>query len=694
MKKILTFKAGLLALLALFLLPAGRVVAQNIRVVGKVVTKDTARVPIPNVMLVDMRTQTYLTETDAEGVFRLDCDPDAKIRFQSIDVEPEVVRIKGRTNLVVELKSRENILREAVVVAKGDLKDTIRIEPGDVLQTGNRFRIRAQIKMGEDKFAGNCRLVAQPVLYNYTKKEAYLMPPMVVDGRNYGRTQRRMYDVLSDDGSLVDRDPLGKYVTYLEKDSIGGKGRQRFYSIVYRDSVDAVLGKRDFIRCDITYTVEDYSRVLYCATENYAEGVVNPLRFLQYPNKGSIVTDSAYYPRPELQLRDSRGQVNLLFNIGKTTLDMNNPQNRAELDKMEKQLKLIASMEGSSIKSFKVKGTASPDGGYDLNWRLAQGRTATARDMVLSRLDEETRMSMFSAAEAQVAPWDSVVAMLRADGRTKEAEEMADIIAKHPTHNAQSAAMRRLPYYRSLLEKSYLPRLRRVEYEIKYDIRRVLTVEEIDAYYRKDPNSLSKYEFFRLIRAEKDADRRETICRDALRVHPDFWMAANDLQALLIDQNRSDDRLLERFVKPKSHVSMLTNHIMALLDANRYAAADTIATYVKKTPETELLLAVVGVNNDRIQANYKVIEKSSPLNRVIICLYMNRNQEAFEACRLLPEEDAFTHYLLATCYKRLSDEEQATAELKKALQMNPELEKDAMVDGDLRKLYKKIKNID
>lgn len=115
---------------------------------------------------------------------------------------------------------------------------------------------------------------------------------------------------------------------------------------------------------------------------------------------------------------------------------------------------------------------------------------------------------------------------------------------------------------------------------------------------------------------------------------------------------------------------------------------------MKKTPETELLLAVVGVNNDRIQANYKVIEKSSPLNRVIICLYMNRNQEAFEACRLLPEEDAFTHYLLATCYKRLSDEEQATAELKKALQMNPELEKDAMVDGDLRKLYKKIKNID
>ena len=694
MSKIYISKNFFCVLLFAFMLPLCSMFAQNIRVVGKVVTNDSARVPIPGVMLVDPKNETYLTETDGEGVFRLNCDPKAKIRFQSIEIEPKTIKIDGRTNIIVEVQSRENILREVLVKVDGHLKDTIRIEPGDVIQMGDKFYINAVMKLGEAMFSSDKRLVAQAILYNYTKKNAYLMPPLVIDGAKYGMTQRRMYDRISKGADLKDSgDPIGKYSRYLQKDSIVGKGKQRSYQIIYKDSVATVVGKKDFIRCDIAFTVEDYTKVCTSVSQNYVEGVINPLRFLEHDFAGSIVTDSLYFPRPELQMCDSKGQINLQFAIGKTNLDMSNAQNRAEMDKLEKQLRDIANTPGSSIKSFRIIGTSSPDGRYDVNLNLAQGRMASARNLIMSKLDSDTRMGMHSAVKAVVAPWDSVVAMLRADSLLKEAEAIERIIHENPSHDAQSNRVRNLSFFSTLLRDKYLPRLRKVEYEITYDIRRVLTVPEIAAIYEKDPKNLSKYEYFRLFRAAQTDEEKESICRDALRIHPKFWMAANDLQEILIRQKRSDDQLLAPFVKSRAHQSLLTNHVIALLDANRYSAADSAATFVHEYPETEMLLAVVGVNNNRILANHKTIEKSSPRNKVLMCLYMNRNQEAFDACRLLDEEEAFTHYLYATCYKRLSKEDDAIASLNKAFGMDASLEDYAKVDGDLRKLYKKIKKI-
>ena len=694
MSKSYTEKNFFWVLLFAFMLPLCSMFAQNIRVVGKVVTNDSARVPIPGVMVVDPKSETYLTETDGEGMFRINCDPKAKIRFQSIEIEPKTIKIDGRTNIVVEVQSRENILREVLVKADGHLKDTIRIEPGDVIQMGDKFYINAVMKLGEAMFNSDKRLVAQAILYNFTKKNAYLMPPMVIDGAKYGMTQRRMYGRLAKDESLKDSgDPIGKYSRPLQKDSIVGKGKQRSYQIVYRDSVATVVGKKDFIRCDIAFTVENYKKVSTAVSQNYVEGVINPLRFLENTFAGSIVTDSLYFPRPELQMCDSKGQINLQFAIGKTNLDMSNAQNRAEMDKLEKQLRNIAKTPGSSIKSFRIIGTSSPDGRYDVNLNLAQGRMASARNLIMSKLDSDTRMGMHSAVRAVVAPWDSVVSMLRADSLSSEAEAIAKIVRENSSHDVQSSLVRNLPFFGTLLREKYLPRLRKVEYEITYDVRRVLTVPEIAKIYKLDPQNLSKYEYFRLFRAAESDEEKESICRDALRIHPKFWMAANDLQEILIRQKRSDDKLLAPFVKAKAHQSLLTNHVIALLEANRYTAADSAASYLRKTPENAMVLAIVGVNNNRIKANYETVEKSSARNKVLMCLYMNRNQEAFDACKRLEDDDAFTHYLYATCYKRMRKEDDAIASLNKAFKMDAMLEEYAKVDGDLRKLYKKIKKI-
>lgn len=694
MKQKFPYRLSLLSLFFVWACAFSQVLAQNVRIVGKVVTNDENQTPIPGVMLVDVKSKTFLTETDETGSFRLDCDPDAKIRFQAIGVKTKTIRIGNKTDLLVKLDTYDQILREVIIQNKKDLKDTIRILPGDVIQMGDKFHIHAVMKIGRNMLQGNKRLVAQAILYNYTRKNAVLMPPIVIDGKKYGHTQRRMYDRLSRQSDLVNSgDSIGNYEEYLETDSIQGKGKQRFYNIVYDDSVATQVGKNDFIRCDIAYSIEDYSKICAYVKQNYVEGVINPLRFLENPFAGNIVTDSTYYPRQELQMCASKGQMQLNFAIGKSNLDLSNAQNRSEMNKMEEKFREIVNSPGASIKAFKITGTSSPDGNYDSNMRLAQARMNSARNAILNKLPYDIREGIYAATTAEVAPWDSVVSMLRADSLHSEADAIAKIISKNPSHNQQSIAIRRLPFFRTLLQNKYLPRLRKVEYEIAYDIRRVLSIEEIEALYKKDRNNLSKYEYFRLFRAAETDEKKEHICRDALTVHPKFWMAANDLQATLIHQKKSDDKLLVPYVKPKAHQTLLANHVISLLEANRYASADTISTYLKPNDENRLLLAVVGVYNNRIKDNYPVIEQTSPRNKVLMRLYMNRNMEAFNSCSELDENDPFTHYLKATCYKRLQDEENALKELRQAFKMDPKLEEYAQIDGDLRKLYKKIKNI-
>lgn len=694
MKKIFPCRLSLLSLFFILACTFSEITAQNVRIVGKVVTNDESQTPIPGVWLVDAKNKTFLTETDETGSFRLNCDPDTKIRFQAIGVKTKTIRVSTQTEFMVKLDTYDQILHEVVIQNDKDLKDTIRILPGDVIQMGDKFHIHAVMKIGKNMLQGNKRLVAQAILYNFTRKNAVLMPPVVIDGKNYGLSQRRMYDRLSSESDLINSgDSIGKYEEFLEKDSIQGKGKQRFYNIVYDDSVATQVGKNDFIRCDIAYSIEDYSKVRAFVKQNYVEGVINPLRFLEIPFSGNIVTDSTYFPQQELQMCASKGQMKLNFAIGKSELDMSNAQNRREMAKMEEKFHEIVTSPGASIKAFKITATASPDGLYKSNMHLAQARMNSARNTILNKLPSDVREGIYAATAAEVAPWDSVVSMLRADSLNTEADAIAKIIRQYKDHDQQSATIRRLPFYRTLLQDRYLPRLRKVEYEIAYNIRRTLHIEEIRALYEKDRNNLSKYEYFRLFRAAETDEEKERICRDALIVHPKFWMAANDLQATLIHQKKSDDRLLVPYVKPKAHQTLLANHVISLLEANRYTSADTISTYLRPTEENRLLLAVVGVQNNRIIDNYSVIEKTSPRNKVLIRLYMNRNSEAFDACNELDDSDAFTHYLKATCYKRLQDEANALRELRQAFEMDPQLENYAQIDGDLRKLYKKIKNI-
>ena len=213
-----------------------------------------------------------------------------------------------------------------------------------------------------------------------------------------------------------------------------------------------------------------------------------------------------------------------------------------------------------------------------------------------------------------------------------------------------------------------------------------MTDDEIRQMYNDDYTKLTRFEFFKLYRAETDADKREKMMRQAIEIYPSYLAAANDLEAHLINTHRSDASLLRKFAGARAPQELNVNQMIALLDGGQYTAADSLSQFVDRNDATSMLLAVNDALNGRCADNYATIARTSARNEVVMLLALKRNKEALQQCVNLPDDDAVSHYLRAICLNRADRPIDAYEELKKAFSMDASLKTVATVDGDVNDL--------
>ena len=668
-------------LVALFLLSVSEISAQEVmRVLGTVVLKSDDS-PCIGVNVTDATTRRALAMTDVDGTFAVNVRSNARLRFSMVGMKTKEVDVKGKSHLRVVLEEESVSLKE-VTISQKRITDKILPEQTDIEVKGNYFYVKTRVRVPREMFSHNTRLVVQPVLNNATRKQVTLMKPMVYDAREYNETQDRLYNFDLND-SLAG-DPLARYIT-VKSEQTREKGRPNDI-IGYNDSIYVEHVKDDF-SCDVYMAIENYNRILYRDTTIIARGTVNPLRFLDYSFAAHELTDSAYFPKKEVQLRDSQGKVNLRFPVGKAVFDSSDPQNASEIDKLRQQIETISQSKGASLSSLELRGQSSPEGRYDRNLSLAKMRMDYALGFLKRTLPADMTQGMTFTSDATVAPWSRVAEMLRKDTLASEADRVEAILAAHRDIEAQGRAIQRLPFYHQIIATRCLPQLRRVDYTLHYNVYRTLTIDEIAQLYAQDYSQLSKYEFFKLYRAETDTAKRVTMMRQALEVYPSFMAAANDLSVQLINHRQYDASLLRPFAGAGAPQEVNVNQLITLLNEGLYASADSVAHFVNDNESTHTILAVNAVLNSRYDAkNYATIAKTGKRNEVVMLLAMKLNDAALRMSRNLPDNEAVSHYLRAICLNRTNDPTEAYEELKRAFAMDPSLKEIAKSDGDVTDL--------
>ena len=644
----------------IFLLSGVDIIAQNLRVAGVVRGNNEER--LAGVTIINKETKKVVGLTDEDGKYSVIVPVNGILNFTCLGYDGQDIKVKGRQIIDVVLVSTAVKIQEVSVI----------FEPSEIEVVGNYFHLRTRFKVPAEMFSSNTRLIVQPTLYNITRKKGVLLKPVVTDGREYTLTQERMYEF------DLKNDPLEPYIRKSEMTKNGEL-------VAYHDSAYIENLKEDF-RADIRLSLENYNRILFTDSFQIARGLVNPLRFFEYKLKAKDITDERYFPKPELQLRNDRGEVELSFLPGKADINDRDPKNASELAKLRERLSSIETNPDAKLQTFSILGVSSPEGPHDKNLVLAKKRMDLAVNRILSHLNKETLDFLKIQTGSKVETWQTAIEMMRRDSLFGQAQDLQNIVNKYPdSPDKQWRAIIRLPYYRSVIVPHYLPLMRRVEYNFDYSIYRFLTDAEIKELYLKDYKQLSRHEFWRMFEIAESDEEKETIYKQALEVYPKFMLAANNLSALYINQGRPDDSILESFISKDAPEEVLTNQAVALLSNWKYEKADSVVSLIPDGVSSEYLKSVTRALNGNYEEALATFGQEGGINEVVLLLALKRNDEAWEKAQNLPET-ARSEYVKAIAANRLDKVMDAINHIEKAFELDPSLRDVAKVDADVMDL--------
>lgn len=624
--------------------------------------------PIEGVAVINTQTGITIGVTDEYGSYSAVIEPDGSLKFSCVGYKNELVAVKGE--MVIDVVLSQDIIEIDEVVVQVLSKKKVIPEPTDIEIKGNYFHLKTRFSVPKWLFKNNTRLIAQPSIYNVTTGERRFMDPLVFDAPQYNITQERMYDY------DMSKDPLAEFVQVKET------AARKSDLITYHDSLYIQKPDDDY-RADVYLSMENYNKIIYADTFSIARGTINPLRFLEYDFNGMRLTDSIYMPKAEMQLMDTEGEVNLTFLIGKDEIDPSDPNNDVELQKLERELKAIEMSSDASMQSLYVEGLSSPDGRYQSNLNLAKKRTNTAFNRILAMLSPSTRNVIEKGTSAKVQDWEVVVDLLMNDSLTEEAGQVQQILDKYENMDSRSMAIARLPFYRTLLAKDYLPKLRKMEYRYEYSIFRFLTDDEIKALYAEDYKKLTANEFYRLINLAENDDEREKYCRQALERYPKLLFAANELAVVCLRKGKADASILEKFINTESPQPVIYNQVLSLLKERRLVEAYDLLGLLKNDDRSDYLKAVVEALNGDYEMSFGPIASYSDFNEVLMLLAMKNNDDAWAKAKRLNSGTAKEFYIKAVAANRTENVVEAMAYMEQAFALDPSLKEVAKIDGDL-----------
>ena len=533
--------------------------------------------------------------------------------------------------------------------------------------------------------APNRRLIVQPYVIDCTTEEVVkYIDPVVLDGGEYDLTQvRRMaFDRAND--ALKDfvnpRKQLGEERFNVDvKDSVPVPDPRRTYSVLAK-----------VVIADYTHeTYQDEWKLTTCK-------IKRPMQFLEYSFRDYELDPNKYKETPRREKRNTAGNISLTFLVNKAELDPDDPNNEAQMMKLQNDLMQIINGEGTTLKEFKIMGVSSPEGGYQRNLALSKMRTAFALKQITSMIPAAKWARVYKhPTEARVATWDEVADLLEKDTLLAEAAQVREITAQYKSQDAQYAAIRKLPFYETAIMNTF-PRLRTVHYGYKYDIFRDLSPEEIvKRYYQDGKRQFTRYEYWHLFQQIKDPKEAEKLYRKAYKETmtsdgKPWLLAANNLAVALLKRDTFDVEILKPLINYKRKVNsinryddglgveiteinpenVVANQLAMYIRAYNFAGADTLAQMLPNTDKFRMVKAFSSCLRGRynyhkaktekelkqFRETFELMKNSSPINHVVMCMAMRNdglNKEALKVLETIPVSTK-TKYLKLQLFCRMN----------------------------------------
>ena len=396
-----------------------------------------------------------------------------------------------------------------------------------------------------------------------------------------------------------------------------------------------------------------------------------------------LTAQPAIAPDAYQRITKKKQEANIKFLILQATLRKSELKNNSvqEFVRMLKQIN--DDHERLALENVEVSAYASPDGGLQLNDRLAGERQKVSEQYVNQEL-KKIRMSAPVDARYTAQDWDGFQQLVAASD-IQDKDIILRVLSMYKDPQEREQQIKNISQAFRELADGILPQLRRSRLTINYEtIGR--SDEQILQQLADDPAKLSIEEILYAATLKESPDEKLKIYNTATAVYPNDQRAYNNIAA--VGYTQGADILTDGFNRAGNLPEAKANLGLLALKTGDIARAEQL---IAAATGANGLSEVMG-NLNLAKGNYAQAEQDfadSYSNSAALAQILNKNYASADVTlRYVKNPDATTDYLRAILFARMGNNNDAAEALRSALAKDPTLADYAARDIELIKVRK------
>lgn len=405
--------------------------------------------------------------------------------------------------------------------------------------------------------------------------------------------------------------------------------------------------------------------------------------------KRTLTTANAALAEDAFQrITEAKQEANIKFLIGQAQLRKSELQNNSVKEFVRLLSDIVKNQETMMIENVEVSAYASPDGGFNVNERLAGKR----QDVTTQYVGQQMKQSKNDApidSKYTAEDWEGFQELVAASD-IQDKDVILRVLSMYQDPEEREQQIRAISSAFRELADGILPQLRRSRMIINYELIG-RDDDQIIQQMKDDASKLSVEEvLYSATLYDNDSDS-ENAYKKATQLYPNDARAYNNLARLAYAKGNYgeakqwiDKALQVDRNQPEANANL---GLLALQQGDMISAEN----YIAKASQANGLGEVLG-NLHLAQGKYAQAEQdfgSKASNSAALAQILNKNYEAAaKTLKNIKKTDATTDYLRAILNARTSNNAEAASNLKKAVAQDPTFAAYAAKDLELTKVAK------
>ena len=417
-----------------------------------------------------------------------------------------------------------------------------------------------------------------------------------------------------------------------------------------------------------------------------ADGVVSTgeLGYATVKQATPSVSTDAYQ-----RIIEKKQDANIKFLIQQANLRSSELKNNSVKEFVDLLKKIQKEKETLALKNVEVSAYASPDGGFDLNDKLANKRQTNTETYVKQQLKKTKNADANVDAKYTAQDWDGFQELVKVSN-IQDKDVILRVLSMYKDPEEREQQIKNMSSVFRELADGILPQLRRSRMTINYEVIG-RSDEQIKDQYKSDASKLSIEELLYNAALTNNAAEKEDIFKTTTKLFPNDARAFNNLATLAYqrgDYSAAKSYADKALAIDSKNADAKANLGLVALTEGDVAKAENLISQASGASNIQEALGNLHIAQGKYaQAEQELANTNS--NTAALAQILNKNYSAAASTLSnIKNPDATTDYLKAILSARQGNTADAASALRNAISKDPVWAKYAAQDLELLNVSK------